>query len=136
MKISDNPVKVTNPGYKTVHRLYDKDGKAIADLITLADETIDTTKPLTIFDPVHPYKRMTLTDFTERELLVPLFVDGKRVYDVPTIQESKAYCKREKDSMWEEYLRILNPHIYKVDLSDKLYDLKKSLLSAHKAPTV
>ena len=136
MKISDNPVKVTNPGYKTVHRLYDKDGKAIADLITLADETIDTTKPLTIFDPVHPYKRMTLTDFTERELLGPLFVDGKRVYDVPTIQESKAYCKREKDSMWEEYLRILNPHIYKVDLSDKLYDLKKSLLSAHKAPTV
>lgn len=131
MKISDNPVKVTNPGYKTVHRLYDKDGMAIADLISLVGEKIDTTKPLTIFDPVHPYKHMTLTEFSERELLVPLFIDGKCVYDVPSILESKAYCKKEKDSMWDEYKRILNPHIYKVDLSDELYDLKKQILSSH-----
>lgn len=132
MKVSDNPVKVTNPGYKTVHRLYDKDGMAIADLITLVGEKIDTTKPLTIFDPVHPYKRMTLTDFTERELLVPVFLDGKCVYELPSLLEIKDYCKREKASMWEEYMRIMNPNIYKVDLSDELYDLKQSILGSHK----
>ena len=83
---------------------------------------------------MHPYKRMTLTDFSERELLVPLFKDGVCVYDVPTLRESKAYCKREMDSMWDEYKRILNPNIYKVDLSDKLYDLKTQLLNAHREP--
>lgn len=132
MKVSDNPIKVTNPGYKTVHRLYDKRGMAIADLIALVGEKIDTEKPLTIFDPVHPYKRMTLTRFTARELLVPVFLNGECVYDIPSIEESKAYCAREKASMWDEYKRILNPHIYKVDLSDALYDLKQSLLASHK----
>ena len=91
-----------------------------------------TTKPLTIFDPEHPYKHMTLTEFSERELLVPLFIDGTCVYKVPTLLESKAYCKREMDSMWDEYKRLLNPHIYKVDLSDQLYDLKKAILNDHK----
>lgn len=128
IKISDNPAKVTNPGYKKVFRLYDRDGMAVADLIALEYETIDTSKPLRIFDPVQTYKNMTLTDFTVRELLVPIFVGGKQVYECPDIHEIAAYAKKEFASMWDEYKRLLMPHTYKVDLSDSLYDLKQRLL--------
>ena len=128
IKISDNPEKVTNPGYKKVFRLYDKDNMAIADLISLEHETIDCSKPLRIFDPIQTYKRMTLTNFTARELLVPIFIDGKQVYQCPDIHEIAAYAKKELASMWDEYKRLLMPHTYKVDLSDALYDLKQKLL--------
>ncbi|MEA4939057.1 MAG: nicotinate phosphoribosyltransferase [Christensenella sp.] len=128
IKISDNPEKVTNPGYKKVFRLYDKDNMAIADLISLEHETIDVSKPLRIFDPIQTYKRMTLTNFSARELLVPIFVDGKQVYQCPDIHEIAAYAKKELASMWDEYKRLLMPHTYKVDLSDALYDLKQKLL--------
>ena len=128
IKISDNPAKVTNPGFKKVFRLYDKGGMAVADLIALEHETIDTSKPLRIFDPIQTYKRMTLTNFTVRELLVPIFIDGKQVYQCPDIHEIAAYARRELDSMWDEYKRLLMPHTYKVDLSDSLYDLKQQLL--------
>ena len=129
IKLSDNPAKVTNPGIKKVFRLYGKDGMAIADLIALADETIDTSKPLRIFDPVQTYKSMTLTDFSLRELLVPIFVDGHQVYNSPDIKQIQAYAKSEVDAMWDEYRRLTMPHTYKVDLSDKLYDLKKKLIA-------
>ncbi|MEN6594295.1 MAG: nicotinate phosphoribosyltransferase [Clostridiaceae bacterium] len=128
IKISDNPAKVTNPGYKKVFRLYDHDGMAIADLIALEHETIDPSKPLRIFDPIQTYKSMTLTDFTVRELLEPVFIDGKQVYRCPDIHEIAAYAKKEFASMWDEYKRLLMPHTYKVDLSDGLYDLKQKLL--------
>lgn len=128
IKISDNPAKVTNPGYKKVFRLYDKDGMAIADLIALENETIDSSKPLRIFDPIQTYKSMTLTEYTVRELLVPVFVNGKQVYQCPDIHEIAAYAKKEFASMWDEYKRLLMPHTYKVDLSDNLYDLKQKLL--------
>jgi nicotinate phosphoribosyltransferase len=128
IKISDNPAKLTNPGYKKVFRLYGKDGMAIADLIALESETIDTSKPLRIFDPIQTYKRMTLTDYSARELLVPIFIDGKQVYDCPDIHEIAAYAQRELGSMWDEYKRLLMPHTYKVDLSDQLYDLKQQML--------
>lgn len=128
IKISDNPAKVTNPGYKKVFRLYDKDGMAIADLISLEHETIDPKKPLRIFDPIQTYKSMTLTEFSVRELLVPVFIGGKQVYTCPDIHEIAAYAKKEFASMWDEYKRLLMPHTYKVDLSDSLYDLKQKLL--------
>lgn len=128
IKLSDNPIKVTNPGYKKVFRIYDKNGKAAADLITLNHESIDVTKPLTIFDPVQTYKRMTLTEYSVRELLVPVFSDGKLVYELPDIKAICAYERSEMDSMWDEYKRLLNPHVYKVDLSDELYNLKKRLI--------
>ncbi|MCE5189050.1 MAG: nicotinate phosphoribosyltransferase [Eubacteriales bacterium] len=128
IKISDNPEKVTNPGFKKVYRLYDKDNMAIADLISLENEEIDCSRPLRIFDPIQTYKRMTLTDFTARELLVPVFIDGKQVYQCPDIHEIAAYAKRELASMWDEYKRLMMPHTYKVDLSDNLYDLKQKLL--------
>ena len=129
LKRSDNPAKVTNPGYKKVYRLYKKkNGKAIADLLTLEHEMIDEDKPLRIFDPAQTWKSMVLTDFTAREMLVPVYVDGKQVYQSPDIHEIQEYAKKELSTMWEEYKRLLNPHVYKVDLSDGLYDLKQKLL--------
>lgn len=129
IKISENVEKITNPGVKDVHRLYDRaSGKAVADLITLHDETIDTSKPLTIFDPNQPWKKMTLTDFTSRSLLAPIFRNGQCIYASPSLLEIQAYAKTEVNSFWEEYTRLTKPHTYKVDLSQKLYDLKKQLL--------
>lgn len=128
IKLSENKFKVTNPGVKTVYRLYDKKGMAIADLIALEGEKIDNTKPLTIYHPELTYKRMTLTDFTVRELLVPIFIEGKQVYESPDINTIQAYGKRELATLWEESKRLLNPHVYKVDLSDGLYELKKQLI--------
>lgn len=131
IKLSDNPAKVTNPGYKKLFRLYGPDGMAIADLIALEEETLDETKPLRIFDPEHSYKNMLVEQFTARELLVPVFREGRQVYTSPSVAEIRAYARRELDTMWDEYRRLMQPHIYKVDLSDRLYDLKKRLIREH-----
>ncbi len=130
IKISENAGKITNPHFKKLYRLYENDsGKATADLICVHDETVDDTQPLTIFDPDYTWKRKTLTDFTARELLVPIFRDGKLVYEEPTIEEIREYCLREVDSLWDEVKRFENPHNYYVDLSQKLWGIKQSLLS-------
>lgn len=128
IKLSNNSIKVTNPGYKKVLRIYDKDGMATADLICLDEESFDESKPLTIFDPVDTYKKMTLTEYSLRELLVPIFEEGRQVYESPDMQAICAYERAEMRSMWDEYKRLLNPHTYKVDLSDKLYALKQKLI--------
>lgn len=130
MKISDNPAKMTNPSIKKVFRLYDRPtGRAVADLITLEEETLDNASPLTIFDPLQTWKRMTLTNFTARELLVPVFKEGKLVYKSPSLAEIAAYHRQEMNTLWDEYKRLRNPHVYKVDLSQKLFDLKHRLLA-------
>lgn len=129
IKISENAVKITNPGYKQVYRLYSNvDDKAIADLICLDEETIDESQPLTIFDPVDTWKKMTLTDFYARPLLKPMFIDGKRVYNSPTLKDIQKYHFEQMQTLWDEYKRLTRPHVYKVDLSDKLYNLKQELL--------
>jgi nicotinate phosphoribosyltransferase len=129
IKVSENPIKVTNPGYKQVYRLYsNEDNKAIADLITLDDEVIDESKPLTIFDPVDTWKKMTIEDFTAKPLLKPIFVDGKRVYDSPELKDIQRNYFKQMDTLWDEYKRLNKPHVYKVDLSQRLYDIKKELL--------
>ncbi len=130
IKISENAVKITNPSYKDLWRLFDnKSGKAVADVITLADEVIDDTKPYTIFDPVQIYKRTTLTDFTAKKLRVQIFDKGKCVYESPSIEEIRDYCKQQLDLIWDEVKRFENPHLYYVDLSQKLWDLKQKMLS-------
>jgi len=130
IKISENPIKVTTPGYKKVYRLYNKDtNKALADYITLDDEVVDDSKPLTIFDPHATWKRMTLTNYYAKELLHPIFIDGKCVYKKPTLKEIAEYSKQGIASLWNEYKRLSNPHVYKVDLSHKLYNTKQKLLS-------
>lgn len=130
IKLSDTLAKITNPGYKKVFRIYDEDKMAIADLIALNHEEIDCTKPLTLFDPEQPYKRMTVNNYSVRELLVPIFVDGKQVYHSPNVLEIQRYSKEDLSSIWDEYKRLLNPHFYKVDLSLELYNLKKRMVSA------
>ncbi len=132
IKISENAVKITNPSYKEVWRLFDNEsGKAVADVITLAGENIDSSNPYTIFDPEHPYKRTTLTDFTAKKLQVQIFNKGKCVYTSPDIEQIKAYCKQQLELIWEEVKRFENPHEYYVDLSQKLWDMKNQLLSEH-----
>lgn len=129
IKISENPEKVTNPHFKRVYRIYDNEtGRAIADLMCVHDEVIDTTKPLEIFDPVETWKKKVCENYTLRELLVPIFKDGECVYETPHISEIRDYCMKEIDTLWEEVKRFENPHRYYVDLSEKLWNIKRDLL--------
>ncbi|MDD3400628.1 MAG: nicotinate phosphoribosyltransferase [Eubacteriales bacterium] len=131
IKLSDTLAKITNPGYKKIFRIYDEQHMAVADLIALDYETIDCTKPLTIFDPEQPYKRMTISNFSVRELLVPIFKNGAQVYESPNVFDIQKYAKEDLASIWDEYKRLMNPHIYKVDLSYELYELKQRLVSVN-----
>lgn len=129
IKVSDNSAKITNPGFKKIVRIYDgKSGKAEADLIMLKDEVIDESKPLTIVHPTETWKKITFTDYKVRELTVPVIQNGKLVREMPNLKEIVKYAKAEKATFWDEYLRIDSPHIYKVDLSDKLLALKNGML--------
>lgn len=130
IKISENVAKITNPHYKKLYRLYDKKtGKAQADLLCVHDEVIDDSKPLEIFDPDFTWKRKTLTDFTAKELQVPVFIGGKRVYESPDIKDIRSRCAQQLGTLWESVLRFENPHRYYVDLSQKLWDIRHGLLS-------
>ena len=129
MKISDNPIKMTNPGIKTVYRLFGKDtDKAIADLICLDGEQIDETHTLTITHPVERWKTKEVVNFYAKELYVTVMVDGKRTYQSKSVYELQKDCQASLDGFWDEYKRLSNPHDYKVDLSDKLYALKEKLI--------
>ena len=129
IKISENAAKITTPHFKKVYRLFDNEtGKAEADLLTLHDEVIDESQPLEIFDPIETWKRKTLTNFTAKPLLEPIFLNGELVYKQPTIEESRAYCATQVDTLWDEVKRFENPHNYYVDLSQKLWDIKQDLL--------
>lgn len=131
IKISENVSKITNPHFKKLYRLYSKQtGKAIADQLCVHDETIDETKPLTIFDPDFTWKKKRLTDFTARELQVQIFRGGELVYEKPTLEEIRAYCAQQLDTLWDEVLRFENPHNYYVDLSKKLWNIKQKLLGS------
>ncbi|MDO5538958.1 MAG: nicotinate phosphoribosyltransferase [Eubacteriales bacterium] len=131
IKLSENTVKITNPGNKTVYRIYEKDvHKVKADLITLADETFDESQDIVIFDPIETWKRTKLKGgtYTMRELLVPVFKNGECVYTSPSVMEIRDICAKELDTLWDETRRLVNPHEMYVDLSDKLYDMKKRIL--------
>lgn len=129
IKISEDPNKINNPGYKNIYRIYDKnDNKAKADLIVLDEEVINENEPLTIFDPIHTWKKMTFEDFYVKKLLLPLFIDGKCVREKRDIKDIKRYTDEEKESFWIQYRRNKNPQIYKVDLSKKLWNMKNDLL--------
>lgn len=128
LKKSDSIEKITNPGFKTVYRIYTKDsGKAFADLIALKGEEIG--KPLTLTHETERWKKTVLEDYEKKELLVKIFENGKLVYKCPTLEESSQYRHDELSRFWDEYKRLTNPHLYKVDLSDGLYELKQQLLN-------
>ncbi|MDD3222472.1 MAG: nicotinate phosphoribosyltransferase [Clostridia bacterium] len=133
IKVSENIEKVTNPGNKTVFRLYDKEtGKIRGDLIALADETYDSTNSLMIFDPISTWKKTYLAPdtYTVRELLVPVFKDGKCVYTSPAVMDIRDNCAKELDTLWDESRRLVNPQDVYVDLSKPLWDLKNQLLDS------
>lgn len=130
IKISDTIIKITNPGLKKVIRFYDKNtGKAMADLIMLKDEPLPDGSPYTIFHPEYIWKKTTLKDYYTKELMVDIFSKGKLVYDKPSLKEIAEYAKASRDEFWEQYKRVHKPEIYKVDLSQKLYDIKQELLT-------
>ncbi|EOT24575.1 nicotinate phosphoribosyltransferase [Eubacterium sp. 14-2] len=132
IKLSENTEKVTNPGNKTVYRIYEKDsGKIKADLICLAGETFDTARDLRLFDSLETWKRTTLKagSYTMRELLIPIFKQGTCIYESPSVMEIQRYCNKEKETLWNETKRFANPHEVYVDLSDELFDMKRKILN-------
>lgn len=130
IKISENEQKIINPHFKKIYRIYSKENdKALADLLCVYDETIDESQDLEIFDPYFTWKRKTITNYYVKELLEPIFVNGELVYNVPTIEETREYHKKQMDTLWDEVKRFENPHEYYVDLSQKLWDIKNNLLA-------
>lgn len=131
IKISENTEKITNPGNKTIYRIYDKEtGKMKADLICFVGEEYDTSEDLLLFDPIDTWKKTKLLGgtYTMREIMVPVFRKGECIYQSPSVTEIAQYCKQEKDTLWDETKRLFYPHKVHVDLSKKLYTVKKSLL--------
>ena len=133
IKISENITKITNPHFKKVYRFYDKEtGKAIADELCLHNETIDASQPHTIFDPIATWKTKEITNYTVRELLVPIFKNGVCVYEQPSLAEICQYCKEQIALLWDEVKRFENPHTYYVDLSQTLWEVKQDLLKKNR----
>ena len=129
IKISENTGKITNPHFKKLYRFYGNDtGKAIADYLTVYDETVDDSGEMEIFDPEATWKTKTVYNFTAKELMVPIFQKGELVYECPDLQQVRAYCLEQVNTLWDEVKRFDNPHSYYVDLSKKLWDIKISLL--------
>lgn len=134
IKVSEDVTKITNPHFKKTYRFYDKtSGKAMADLLCVHDETVLDDQPCTIFDPNATWKTKTLTNFTARELLKPIFLNGKQVYKSPVIEQIQAYCLEQVASLWDEVKRFENPHRYYVDLSRKLWAVKEELCATASA---
>ncbi|MDR2183585.1 MAG: nicotinate phosphoribosyltransferase, partial [Clostridiales bacterium] len=131
IKLSENPEKVTVPGQKKVYRIYDATNHKIkADLVTLADETVDETKKLTLFDPKAPWKKMHLAPgkYYARSLLTPIIKNGRCIYNSPAVMDIREHSLREQNTLWEEHRRLTNPQIMPVDLSQKLYDLWQQMI--------
>ena len=134
IKLSENAEKITNPGNKTIYRIYDKEnGKIIADLICLVGEKFDTNNSLLLFDPQETWKKTLLApgSYTMRELLVPVFLNGECVYESPKVMDIQKYCKEELDTLWDESKRLVNPHTVHVDLSNELWQTKQKLLDSY-----
>jgi nicotinate phosphoribosyltransferase len=130
IKVSENIKKIPNPHFKKLYRLFDNEsGKALADELCVYDETIDDTVPHTIFDPIATWKRKTLTNFTAKELQVPIIKNGDLVYELPDAYQIRTYCSEQVGLLWDEVKRFENPHTYYVDLSEKLWNIKQQLLS-------
>ena len=131
IKLSENTEKVTNPGNKTIYRIYEKEtGKIKADLIALVDDHFDEKETLLLFDPLEPWKKTKLPggSYVMKELLVPIFLKGECVYESPSVMEIRSFCQEELNTLWDETRRLMNPHKVYVDLSPRLYDMKISLL--------
>ena len=129
IKISNDSIKTINPGFKKVYRFYDKDTNyALGDVIVLHDEII-LDKEYTLFSPICEWKKTTLKNFYVRELQEPIFINGKQVYEISSVNDRREYCCNEFNTIYPEIKRLNNPHEYYVDLSKKLYDLKNKMIN-------
>ncbi len=129
IKVSESIEKITTPCFKNLYRFYNRDtGRAIADYVTMHDETVDDTRPVTIFDPVATWKKKTISNFRAECLLVQVFERGKCIYHSPTLEQIKQYCAAQMETLWDEVKRFEHPHRYYVDLSDKLWKERNDLL--------
>ena len=133
IKISENAEKITNPGDKTIYRIYDSQGMIVADLIALSEEKFDPAAPLMLFDPIETWKKTLLRggSYSMKELLVPIFKNGSCVYQSPRVMEIRKFCRAELETLWEESKRFDYPHQTYVDLSKKLWNLKNDLLEQY-----
>ncbi|MFT8871064.1 MAG: nicotinate phosphoribosyltransferase [Sporolactobacillus sp.] len=131
IKISESEEKITNPGFKDIYRIYDESDKAIADLICDFNETIDETKPLTLFDPVYTWKKKTLKHYRLERLRRQIFKDGELVYKSPKVWEIREFANQQLERQWAEVLRFENPHNYYVDLSQRVWNVKQRLLNSY-----
>ena len=130
IKISENVEKITNPGLKKLYRIYNENGFAIADLLTLADEPLDLSKPYRYVDPRSPWKIRYYENCTAKELQIKVFENGKRIYTCPSLDETRDYVEKQlTEEIWEEEQRFSNPHLHYLDMSPKLYELKMNLLN-------
>lgn len=133
INLSENVKKITIPSSKSVYRLFDMDsGKAIADVLTTDSEEIDDTKPYELFDPDFTWKRKEIENYVARPLLVKIFDKGECVYTSPALSEIRDYCAEQIDTLWDEVKRFENPHKYYVDLSEKLWEIRKLLIEEYK----
>ncbi len=129
IKCSENVEKITIPHFKKVYRLYNKEnGKAIADYMTVYDEVVDENEPMMLFDPYATWKTKNVCNYQARELLVPVFLKGRKVYESPALKDIQTYCKQQVNTLWDEIKRFDNPQTYYVDLSQKLWDIQQELL--------
>jgi nicotinate phosphoribosyltransferase len=134
MKISENVEKLTNPGFKKLYRLFDRDsGRVTADVITLDHEAAPTGDDYLIFDPSFPWKRKKLSNFDAVNIRKQIFDQGRLVYQSPDIHTIRSYCAAQVETLWDELLRFENPHGYYVDLSDELWQLRTSLIERYKS---
>ncbi len=129
IKISENIQKITTPGFKELYRIYNKDtGYAMADLVALRDENFEGREELEIFHPEHTWKRKTLSNFRMEKMLCKIYEAGERVYELPNIEEIRVFCEESLDTIWDEMKRFEFPHKYNVDLSEKLWALKRDMI--------
>ena len=129
IKISENVGKITNPHFKKFYRFYGNDtGKAIADYLCVHDETVDDSRDMEIFDPEATWKTKTVYNFTAKLMQVPVFRRGELVYRTPALEDIRAYCLAQVDTLWDEVKRFDNPHTYYVDLSQRLWNIKNDML--------
>ena len=131
IKISENVEKITNPHFKKVYRLFDKQsGMALGDVLCVHDEIIDESQPYTLFDPIHTWKKKIIADYEAKPLLIPIFENGKKVYNSPDIHEIRNYCQKQLETLWDQIKRFEYPQTYYVDLSKKLWNVKNDLLES------
>jgi len=128
LKISNDIIKTSNPGFKNLYRIYDSNGKAFADLVALKHEKLNM--PLILTHPTERYKSTTMTEYTARNLHTTIFEKGKLVYKIPTVAECNNHLRQELENFWDEYKRIVSPQVYKVNISDELYELKQRLIAS------